>query len=187
MASGLKWEGFLVRRDWTKDYEERLDRDGRSSYVYKGTRYALTPEGGRAYRTRVLPPLALVMAALAVMGLMDTPGAREMYVALPYALVFFPAALGLFDLVRILLTRRALTARDYGSSALRLQKSASWLAALAALAAACDLLYLILNGWNLKEGAFFALALLNLILSILVTRGERAVVWDAIPHASDPE
>jgi hypothetical protein len=64
----------------------------------------------------------------------------------------------MFDVVRILWTKRALTARGYNSSALRLKKALIWMLALSSLMTACDFLYMDFHGLLGLEFPFFGFA-----------------------------
>lgn len=171
----------MLRRDWTKDYRETVGADGRKRYVYIGKRYELPRESRRTYQNRVMPVLVALLAAQAAWGLIDTPASRTLYVALTWAAVSFSAALALFDAVRILLVRRALTARDYTSSALRLKRTLLITLALSALQLAMDLVYLILKWFPGADHLFFIIHLLVLGLSILAWRHEKQAIWNALP------
>lgn len=172
-----------VRREWTRDYLETKGPDGRKTYIYTGDRHALTDEARRVYARRVTPLVALTLALISVIGLLDAPGSRVLYVALPWAGLTFATALALFDCVRILLTKRALTKRDYDSSALRLKNTLVWMLALSALAAACDVMYFLMNGSPVDEYLPIILSCLNLLFSISAYRLERGAVWNRIPAA----
>jgi hypothetical protein len=148
-----------MRRDWTKDYEEISGPDGKTGYIYKGARYVLTEQGRRACLVRVTPLLTLALALLAAMGFLNSPGSRIAYVALPWAALCFLIAFALFDDARILLARRALTARDYKSSALRLKRTVAWAAAFSILLTGCDALYILLNGGSAGEYPFLVLSI----------------------------
>ena len=172
-----------MRRDWTKDYLETTGPDGKRSYIYIGDRFELTEEGRRSYAMGVTPGLIAILIMLVLMGLGDSAGSRVMYVALPWAASCFAAAMGMFDLVRILMTKRALTKRDYASSALRLKKTLLCLVLICALAFVCDLIYMILNGFPLFDRAGFSALLLNQGVSAFTLFMEKKVVWNQIPSA----
>lgn len=172
-----------VRREWTKDYLETTDPDGRKTYVYTGDRHALTDAARRVYARRVTPLTVLTFAFLAAAGLSGAPGSRVMYVALPWAGLCFAAALALFDCVRILFLKRALTARDFRSSALRLKNTLVWMLALSALASACEAIFFLLNGLPAGEISAMVLTFFCFACSVFARRSEKAAVWERVPSA----
>lgn len=171
-----------MRRDWTKDYRETTGQDGKKRYIYTADRFGLTEKGRSAY-ARVALHAALTLALLAAAGLLDSPGSRVLYVALPWAGLCFAAALALFDGARILLTKRALTARDYSSSALRLKRTLAWMLALSALSAAGDAVFFLTGGRPADERAPLALSLCCFALSLAAYRLEKAAVWNRVAPA----
>lgn len=171
-----------MRRDWTKDYRETTGPDGKKRFAYTGDRFELTRKARGVY-ARVTLLAALILALLAAAGLLDSPGSRALYVALPWAVQCFAAALSLFDGARILMTRRALTARDHSSCALRLKKALVWTLALSALAAACDALYFLTCGRPANERLPLMLSLICFALSIFAYRLEKAAVWNRVAPA----
>lgn len=174
----------MLRRDWTKDYREAVGADGQKRYVYIGKRYELPRESRRMYQNRVMPVLAALLAAQAVWGLIDTPASRVLYVALPWAAISFSAALAFFDAARILLVRRALTARGYVSSALRLKRMLLITLSLTALQLVMNLIYLVLKGFPGADHPFFIIHLMALGLSILAWRLEKQAIWNTLPPAA---
>jgi hypothetical protein len=172
-----------VRTEWTKDYLETTGPDGRKAYVYTGDRHALTGAARRVYARRVTPLTALTFAFLAAAGLSGAPGSRVLYVALPWAGLCFAAALALFDCARILFLKRALTARDFRSSALRLKKSFVLITALSALASVCEVIFFLLNGLPAGEILTMVLTFFCFACSVLAYRAEKAAVWERMPSA----
>ena len=176
-----------VRREWTKDYQEVTNPNGRKSYIYTGDRHALTWEARKVYAGQVTPSVALAFGLLAAAGLTGAPGSRVLYVALPWAGLCFAAALALFDCLRILLLKRALTARDFKSSALRLKKSLVWMLALSAVASACEAIFFLLNGLPTGEIPAMVLTFFCFACSVFSYRAEKAAVWERVPCApSEP-
>jgi len=176
-----------VRRAWTKDYAEAEGADGRTGYIYTGKRYALTAEGRRVYLRRVMPLLIIAAAGLAALGLMDAPGSRAAYVAMPWAALVFLAALALFDLACALAARRPLTARDYRASALRLEHTLGWAAVLSALLVVADFFFMALGGFPAAEYRFFAGAALVFAVFVALWRTQRRALWREIPPESPAE
>lgn len=172
-----------VRPNWTKDYLETTGPDGRKTYVYTGDRHALTGAAQKVYVRRVTPLTALTLAFLAAVGLSGAPGSRVMYVALPWAGLCFSAALALFDCARILFLNRALTERDFRSSALRLKKSLVSMLALSAIASVCEAIFFLLNGLPAGEILAMVLTFFCCACSVLAYRAERAAVWERVPSA----
>ena len=172
-----------MRREWTKDYQEIIGPNGRKSYIYTGKRFELTKDARRVYANRVTPLAALILGLLAASGFLGSPGSRVLYVALPWAGLCFAAAFALFDCARILLTKRALTARDYQSSALRLKKTLIWMLALSALAAACDALFFLVSGRPADEYLPLVLSSCNVLFSVAAYRLEKTVIWNRIASA----
>lgn len=170
-----------MRRDWTKDYREAVGADSGKRYIYIGERHELPRESRRVYQNRVVPAVVALLAAQAAWGLFDTPASRVLYVALPWAAVTFSAALALFDAARILMVRRALTARDYAASALRLKRTLLVTLALSALQLTMDLAYLILERFPGADLPIFTFHLLALGLSISAWRLEKPIVWNNLP------
>ena len=172
-----------MRTEWTKDYQESTGPDGRKTYVYTGDRHALTQAARRVYARQVTPLTALTLAFLAASGLSGAPGSRVIYVALPWACLCFAAALALFDCARILFLKRALTARDFKSSALRLKKSLVSMLALSALASACEAIFFLLNDLPAGEIPAMVLTFFCFACSVSAYRAEKAAVWERVPSA----
>lgn len=124
-----------------------------------------------------------LLAAQVAWGLIDTPASRVMYVALPWAAATSAAAFSLFDLTRILMVRRALTERDYASSALRLKRTLGVSVALSALQIAADLVHLVQTGFPGAIFPPFSYHFVALGLSFLAWRLEKQAVWKTIPPA----
>ena len=173
-----------MRREWMKDYVETDGADGRKGYIYIGKRYELTDDGRRVYLRRVMPLILIAVVDLAALGLMDAPGSRVMYVAVPWAALTLAAALALFDLVCVLTARRALTARAYYASALRLGRTLALAGVLSALLAAADLIFMALGGFAAEEYRFFATTLLLFATFLVLHRAEKRALWREIPPES---
>ncbi|MHC1786320.1 MAG: hypothetical protein AB9880_04620 [Christensenellales bacterium] len=92
--------------------------DARGGYLYKGAYYVPRLQGKALLRQKLLLCLlsALLLLLLYVIGRLDTPGLRQLYVMLPFLALLFFCGRAFFSALSLLMWKDAMTLRQYKQS-----------------------------------------------------------------------
>lgn len=133
-----------------------IDAQGRMAdqYAYVGGHYVL-PFDERRKRATGWMQLALFAGqagALGLAGMVNPDSSRTFYVVYPYLFVYLPLLFLLLGIVSYMGCGLRLQVDMYDKSIRRIRRSQWGVILMAALAAACDVAYLILNRGQVRLG-----------------------------------
>jgi hypothetical protein len=123
-----------VKRKYVSDYKIVAGEDDKERIEYNGALYHVDfpPDALAKAKARLLASAAAVLAFFLAMGIAGNYVTREVYVAIPYAMLIIPCVYAVVDSVRFIIRRGPMERVHYEGSFLHIRE---WAAAVMVLSA----------------------------------------------------